>query len=517
MLIFFPILALFLAALILLLLRLLRPSFRFPWIIALSGTLLAFMGVLFWQARYPASTSLLAWQPFTVFSYTPTWIVDGVAWPYALALTTLAFAIVLTSVVRNENSPMPWAGTLLLTALGLLAVSAGDPLTLILTWTAIDLAELITMLRSTEGEEQSRSVVVAFTIRLVGTGLLIWARALSSAEHTPLSFDRITSNAWIFLLLAAGLRLGVLPLHLPYRKENVVRRGFGTSLRLVSAAASLSVLARIPVGALESAWTPYLLALTALPAVYAGWMWLRASDEIIGRPFWVLGMASLAVASTLRASPLGSIGWGVSLVLSGGMIFLYSSRQRSIIWLPLLGLWGLLALPFTPSASAWVNGGKTTWLLILPFLVAQALLISGLVRHTLHPGETSFESQERWAGVLYPAGLFLLAGCSILLGVWGWQGARVLGNWWTGILVTLLAAGIFALSMKFLSRTPEAVSQWSRALRLQGVYAFLNSILRFIEAVARLVTSTLEGEGGIFWSILLLVLILSLITAGGGL
>jgi hypothetical protein len=34
--------------------------------------------------------------------------------------------------------------------------------------------------------------------------------------------------------------------------------------------------------------------------------------------------------------------------------------------------------------------------------------------------------------------------------------------------------------------------------------------------VARLVTTTLEGDGGIFWSILLLVLILSLLSTGGG-
>ncbi len=42
-------------------------------------------------------------------------------------------------------------------------------------------------------------------------------------------------------------------------------------------------------------------------------------------------MASLAVGCALRGSPEGSVGWGVILVLSGALLFLYSSRQRKIL------------------------------------------------------------------------------------------------------------------------------------------------------------------------------------------
>ncbi len=90
-----------------------------------------------------------------------------------------------------------------------------------------------------------------------------------------------------------------------------LRRGFGTSLRLVSAAASLSLLARIPASALQSSLLPVLLILAALAALYAAWMWLRASDEIIGRPFWVLGMASLAVSASPCTVTLLGVSAGV--------------------------------------------------------------------------------------------------------------------------------------------------------------------------------------------------------------
>ena len=183
------------------------------------------------------------------------------------------------------------------------------------------------MLRSTEGEEQNRSVVIAFAVRLAGTGLVVWANLVSTAGGIVMNFRATPASVGIYLLIATGLRLGVLPLHLPYQKENVLRRGFGTTLRLVSAAASLSLLARIPASALKSTLPPYLLILAAAAALYAGWMWVRASDEILGRPFWVLGMASLSVAASLRGNPTGSIGWGIVLILGGGLLFLFSARR----------------------------------------------------------------------------------------------------------------------------------------------------------------------------------------------
>ena len=517
MLILLPIILLFLTALTLMLLRFLRPNFKFPWLIAVVGATLALISIFFWHIRLPQSISLTSWQPVTLFFFSPTWLVDGVSWPYALSLAALAAAVIWTSVVRSENDPSAWAGTLLLSALGILAVTAENPLTLILAWSALDLAELIAMLRSTEGEEQNQGVVIAFAARVAGTGLVLWANLVSTAGGILMDFRAIPASTGIFLLIATGLRLGVLPLHLPYRKENVLRRGFGTTLRLVSAGASLSLLARIPAIAFQSSLPPYLLILAAIAALYAGWMWLRASDEILGRPFWVLGMASLSIATSLRGNPTGSISWGVILILGGGLLFLFSARQRSILWLPLLGLWGLTALPFSLSASAWQTGNQNSWLFVIPFLPAQALLMAGFIRHSLHPGETSLESQERWTKVLYPTGLFLLAVISVLLGLWGWDGAHNLGQWWAAIIANVLAAGFTALSLTILVRLVPASSsnQWTRIFRLGRLYSTLNAIYGFFRRIADIITNTLEGEGGLLWSLLLLALIISVLFTQG--
>ncbi|MBE3067739.1 MAG: hypothetical protein IMZ73_10005, partial [Chloroflexi bacterium] len=249
MFILLPIFLMLLTALTLMFLRFVRPNFKYPWMVAVGGATLALIGIFLWHIRLPQSISLAPWQPVTLFFFSPTWLADGISWPYALSLAALAAAVIWTSVVRAENDPAAWSGTLLLTSLGILAVAAENPLTLILVWSSIDLAELITMLRSTEGEEQNQGVVIAFAARVAGTGLVLWANLVSTAGGILMNFRATPASAGTYLLIAAGLRLGVLPLHLPYRKENVLRRGFGTSLRLVSAAASLSLLARIPANA----------------------------------------------------------------------------------------------------------------------------------------------------------------------------------------------------------------------------------------------------------------------------
>lgn len=516
MLILLPILLLILTALTLSILRLARPNFKYSWLIASGGAILALIAMFLWQLHLPQTLALPAWQLQAFFYYSPTWLADSVSWPYALSLTALALAIVLTSVVRANANPMAWAGMFMLTALGLLAVTAENPITLVLAWTAIDLMELVSMLLSVEREEQSEGVVVAFAARLTGTGLVIWASILSVTSGTWLSFSNIPAQAGIYLLLASGLRLGVLPLHLPYRHENTLRRGFGSSLRLVSAASSLVLLARIPASAVNASLTPYLLTLAALAALYAGWMWLRASDELTGRPYWMLGMASLAVAASLRANPTGSIAWGIALLLGGAYLFLNSTRQRSLIWLSLFTLWGLTALPFSLTASGWSSGTQISALFWILFLPAQALLLAGFFRHSSNVGETSLESQLPWVKVIYQLGLLLLPLSQVLLGLWGWEGARQVGIWWAALTALLLSAGLAWLAIMVLTRLtmPGATSRWGDVLRLNWLYRAAWGTYRSLGQVSQVVTSTLEGDGGVIWSFIILLLALSLLISG---
>lgn len=515
MLILLPVILMFLTALALVAQVLVRPKFKYPWILAAGGALFALASVFLWQLQFPGIFTLPSWQLVNSLLYTPAWLADVISWPYALALAALATAVIWTSVVRGENNPMPWVGTLVLVAFGILAVAAKNPVTLLLAWSAIDLFELITLLRSTDGKSQIDSVIITFATHLVGTGLLLWANLMSAVAGIPLDFHSIPHSTGIYLLIAVGLRVGVLPLRLPYQKENILQRGFGTVLRLVTAATSLALLARIPVASVDPTLTPYLLTMAAIAALYAGWMWLRSPDEILGRPFWIMGMASLAIGESLRGNPTGSTSWGVSMILCGGFLFLFSARRKSTLWMPFVALWALSALPFSLTASSWQTDNIISKLFVIPFLPAQAFMLAGFLRHAIqHPGGASLESQEKWVRAIYPIGLLILIATALLLGFWGWDGAWMIGLWWLAILVILLAAGFAFLVMRVLIhlRPANTFTQWARIFRINWLHSLMATLYTYLSWIAGVITAALEGEGGLLWSFLLLVLILSIIS-----
>ena len=267
-------------ALTLLVLRIAAPGFRYHWLFAVGGTLLAWISAFIWLSQLPISLQLPIWQPAAVFSQSPSFVADQISWAFAICLLTLSLAIILTAVVRPQfPSPVNWVGTLVLTSLGVLAVVAGNPLTLVLIWAAIDLVELVVQLWFVEDPKLSERVVVSFASRVTGIMVLLWADMVGAAGGPTSDFRAATPQAGLFLLIAAGLRVGVLPLHLPYTGESSLRRGFGTGLRMISAASSLILLARIPAESIHSALTPYLLILVSFAAIYGGWMWLRAPEE----------------------------------------------------------------------------------------------------------------------------------------------------------------------------------------------------------------------------------------------
>lgn len=513
MLILLTILFLFIVAISLAILYWVRPEFRYIWLIAAGGALAGWVSVLTWQFRLPLVFQLPAWEPASLFLEPLSFTADALTWPFAISIATLILAVILTAAAReNFPAPIPWAAILILGGLGLLAVLADNPLSLLMVWSAIDLVELVTQLRSVEGPQPSEKVVTAFAARVAGIGVLLWANMVSMSTGTPMNFQDAPSQAGLYLLLAAGLRLGVLPLHLPYASESAIRRGFGSSLRLVSAASSLILLARIPTPSVISVFTPFLLSFAALAAIYGGWMWLRASDEMTARPFWLIGLASLAMASALRGNPVGAAAWGCALILSGGALFLSSVQQiwlRRILW---VGIWGVTALPFSITATGWASTVSSFWP-IWPFLLlAQALLLAGYLRHaTRATSRTNFETLDRAAQYVYPLGIGILLIILFVLGLWGWDGALKVGSWPPALIGTLLGGIVIWLAPRLRMLTPvrahwvgSTATSWIDWL-FRALWGLYHLIGRFSNAFSVL----MEGDGGFMWTLLFLVLLIS--------
>ncbi len=509
---------LFITALTLVILQYTQPAFRFAWLTAAGGTLLAWMSVLLWQTNIPAQVQLSLWEPASLFHQSPFFVADGLGWSFALSLASLCVAIIITAVARPNFPNVPaWIGILILTALGILAVTADNPLTLVLIWAALDLAEFISQMRLMENPQLSERAVIAFASRTAGILILLWANMIGLSQGSILDFRFVPPQAGLYLILAASLRLGVIPLHLPYPDESGIRRGFGTGLRMVSAGSSLVLLARIPANGIETSLAPLLMLLVSLAALYGGWMWLRAPDELTARPFWLIGIGALAVSAALRGDPIGATAWGCALILSGGALFLYSLPSRWLTYALFIGVWSISTLPFSLTATAW-QGSGTYWY-TLPLLIAsQAMLLAGLIRHIQRASarSTHLENQPIWAKNVYPLGIVLILTTIFILTFFGWEGALQIGNWLAGIFASLLTLSLLPLIPRFRIFNPVR-AHWVRPLpstRLEAIYEGMWNLYYRAARLSDTFSRALEGESGVMWTLLLLALFISMLIQG---
>jgi hypothetical protein len=299
-----------------------------------------------------------------------------------------------------------------------------------------------------------------------------------------------------------------------------LRRGIGTISRLVPVAGSLVFLVRVASVGVLSSQAPFLIFLSGFAALYAGIMWLNAATELEGRPYWILGMAALALAAAVRGQFLACLTFGLALLFAGGILFLFSARNRILVVIAYLTVLSTVGLPFTPSflAGQLYNIPLTVWHLLL--FLAQALLIAGYIRHSRRPGE-DISRAERWGRVIFPSGLIFLL---ISYFIAGWIGGCLApnANWGIGfgsLLPSILLLGSSMLGLSWTQRMPPLPSRLRIFLRdffsLSWFYVLLAWVFRIAGQMITFITLVLEGEGGILWALLLLTLLVAFLSRGG--
>lgn len=502
--------------------RLVRPRFVYQWLIALGGALVAWPLTLLAGLNLPQTLPLVTWQPESLFPQSPILVADVYSWPFAVALATLVLAVILTDTARlSEADWSNWAGSLLMASFGLLGVLAGNLLTLLLIWTAIDFLELALLYTQVYDSPTRERVVIAFSARVLGSIFMIAAILSSGSSNVPLGSGSLSPQVILLLLLAAGLRLGVFPLHLPFLREPPLRRSLGTMIRLVPPAVTLILIVRTAVVIESSAspplWTPFLLAFSGLAAFFAAASWLFASDELEGRPSWILAFASFTLASALRAQPGAALAWGVAALLSGGLIFLYWPRHRRLRWLGLLGALCISGLPFLPTWAGTLMFAPPLYPVAVLFFLAQVLVLIGYVRHAFRE-TTLLREVEPWVWFVYPLGLVLLPLTQLALGWLTRPGLdRVpLVAWVEGVFATGLAILVVIWRSRREPYENLRPGHLSQIFSVEWLYQALWWIYRLVNRLVGFLTEVLEGEGGILWGVLWVALLVSLILFGVG-
>jgi hypothetical protein len=217
--------------------------------------------------------------------------------------------------------------------------------------------------------------------------------------------------------------------------------------------------------------------------------------------------------------------WGVALLLSGCMIFLYSAQMRGMIALPLFGMLGMSALPFTPAAGGWqglLGSPFSIWQVVV--LLAHILMLLGYLRFMVRPKD-ALRDMERWVQVVYPLGLLSLVAAQWLVGTIGWKDVLTIGTWWAAVLtgVGLAAGGAVSLLLRRVELSGSAPVQWyllaarraggflALVLSLRWLYDLLWAVYNRVEQLVQFLTDILEGDGGVLWVFVLLAVFISVL------
>lgn len=499
-------------------LRVLRPRFRLSWLLAIATTAGAWVSVLLWRSPSSSTVQLGLWRAAGSPMAYASFALNDLTWPYALSLVSLALAILLTAPLRsNFPDPSSWSLCLATLGVGILATAADGPLTLVLLWAVLDLAEVGFWLFRTQNPPSSREVGQRIALRLGSMALLLSALVLSSPGESGSAFEQLQgATAGLLLPASALLRLAAFAIPWPEKSKTSATDEIEATLQFTSGLAATAFLAQVGAGADGSGLG--ILILCAMAVLYAGWMFLRAPDATSARPIWILGAGSLAVAASARATPLAAAGWSCAMLLAGSALFLRTRPERWTNWILLPGLWSVSSLPFSVTSSAWGGLGRESDWAVPLLLIGQALLMAGYAHLALRgEGQPSGHAGPAALRAIHGAGIGWPVITVLLLGLWGWPGAFQLGTPMAGAVVIALTIALSwrkrrsaVLNPDFTDWLPPA---WRRASQLIG--REIRSVEAGLQNATSAITRTLEGEAGIMWGLLFIVLLVSLVARRG--
>jgi len=224
-------------------------------------------------------------------------------------------------------------------------------------------------------------------------------------------------------------------------------------------------------------------------------MWFTSSDELEGRPYWIITLAGFAIFASIQGEPLSILSWSLVLILSGSVLFLYSSRGRKLTIIPLIAVIGISGLPYTPAAVGWqgifIEGN---FLRNVINILSVSFLILGYLQHANYPSEL-LTHKEKWIWLTYPIGLILL-----ILTHWFVLIFSDLELWVPGILIVSIIAFLIPLLFYFLLTRYMRASYYSeyfqdvlrpfgkifiQMVSLQWLYRIIWSLLNSLQKIAR--------------------------------
>ena len=511
MLVTFAVLILLIVSLVLVALHGWKEDFRFTNLLAGGAAILAWLLLFFSYSQLPIKFTLHQWGLENFFPDPPAFLIDRTSWAFAISQVGFGGAVAISNQKHIRLLPV-W--TLGLTAAGVLVSFSANTITLLYSWTLIDVLVFLCLLQGTNNRMQLEQIVNSFAVRLVGLVFIVGAGFTAYQQGVPLTFDAIPPSVNIYLILAAVLRLCIW---LPSGSLEHIQ-GFETILRVIPAATSLTLIARIAKVGLPAHLRPIFLYFLIVAALLAGFTWALASIKKTPLQIWIWGMGALSVGVAVFGYPRASLAWGIAALLLGSLPFLASDWSMPMSILGALCFIGFTALPFTPTWAGVKIYSIGGWGVL--FGVAHGLLAGGYLRIVLERHKTR-SKHGSWEILPSVSGIAILPitqiMVSLFLGELSMSSALEMRWLWGSLIALSVVAGVMVwnhFSVSIPESFTKGISAFGSIPRLirQALMYFFNFLHRFFY----ILTEVFEGEGGVMWTLLGALLVVSILASMRG-
>ncbi len=445
-------------------------------------------------------------------------------WILVLSLFAINLTFLLTGITRLDikSDLANWTFQLLLTTFSFLALISANLWSLVLLWTVIDLLELgfhSVILKDTNEKIYFRKYIV----RSIGSILLIWNIALiSKSGSAPLINGIVASTPNTSIFLAALIHSGIFPFdpelnRSKSEKSSDLLKDFFIILNFI---VSFSIITY-----LQAPEIPFVLSLSLsivanILIIFSSIRWAFIREKTFS-PQTLLFLVSGVIISLYLFGAAQYITFLLaSIIISIMWLALFTHRSKKLSIFPLISTFLISGLPLSLNAfgsRGFIGDGFSIGLIVLLF--SRILFIIGYIRFAFDENE-KYNELEIWYQVAYLTGLFIpfLSAASII--IFSRKTIIIeLQNWWIGSAVSLIAiAGYVFYKRSKTKKEPVEISYESGSKLIQhiGSLDWLFNTFSFIEnkvsGFASGFSVLMEGDGGIVWALVLLILIISLIS-----
>lgn len=514
MVLFIPILFLFLFGIGIQILGRMRFNIVQSWIFAIIGSVLAWVSYLIVRIFASGQISTPFFPSGTSGDFQIIFSVGDKNWVFGFLWLSLLIPIMLMDSRRltEKNNLNTWSGTLLIGASGLLAIMSGSVIGFLLVSALLDIQIFASHINIQKEELEVRRAIFEILFRIIGTLFLMFGFKLNGEID--------------FLLTSIGLALrsGVIPLASELSRTVTIRSNLLTLLGLVAPITCFAFMNQMQVTKVEFQGKSILVIILIFFIISNILKVLTKQQSQNGIRAWISAFSGLAVIQLING--------GFELIQPLAIVFailgalfsfqLYGSSRLKIAIIILMVC--MIGLPYTPSYGIWLPGLLDGLTFHSFFYQVTLLFLMLVVFHSIISMPEKNDKKESWLEITTAMSPVILLISPWLLEIWFLS--KISNNF------NLVSPAIFLAILAFLiyfDRSEKTKVFLKRYLDSNKRFInFITSILEDIlslnwiprglkianqglSKIINIFVRVLEGDGGLLWAFVFLILISSIL------